>query len=179
MEPLHREIGQRIRKARLAIGMDQVELARRLGYRTGASVYKYERGMHGLSAREFIIVATVLGRSLDWIISGVEKDTDPTLSTEGFENLLTRLHATQQEQLLLERYLRDNQHHRMTAAYVTAWLGCYRAHASPRRAGNAAVAQAAREAAIRETSSAAQAQPKRTRARIQARRRQDQAPPTK
>lgn len=162
----------------MAAGMTQVELGRHFGHRNGASVFKYERGMHGLSAREYIIASDVLRRSLDWMIAGIERDSDAGLSAEGLSALLIYLRVTPAERKVLDAYLQQNPHHRTRAA-VTAWLDCYRTYATPRRsrvravvaAGNAAVAAAARQDAIAETGSAAQAAPGDVRKRIQARRR--------
>jgi len=60
-------LGARIREARLAAGLTQVELGERIG-RTQAVVSAWERGERRPSVDALVALAHALGRSTDWLL---------------------------------------------------------------------------------------------------------------
>ncbi len=70
---LDKFIGQRIRAARLAIGLSQEGLADKIGL-TFQQVQKYEKGVNRIAAGRLYQVAQVLGCPLLWLY-GMDQDT--------------------------------------------------------------------------------------------------------
>jgi transcriptional regulator with XRE-family HTH domain len=62
------DVGTRIRQVRLALGLSQRELGRRIG-KTASAVSKYERGKIN-EITVLAALANVLGKSIDWLLYG-------------------------------------------------------------------------------------------------------------
>lgn len=63
-EALYREIGQRIRKERKALGFNQTELASFIGYERPTSISEIEKGQHAIAVHVLYSIAEALGISL-------------------------------------------------------------------------------------------------------------------
>jgi len=63
-EEIYREIGQRIRKERKALGFNQTELASYVGYNRPTSISEIEAGKIQMSVHVLIAIAEALGVSL-------------------------------------------------------------------------------------------------------------------
>lgn len=62
-------LNDRLRQARLARGLSQEDLARRLGL-VSMSISRYERGVSSPRLSRATAIAAELGVSLDWLIRG-------------------------------------------------------------------------------------------------------------
>lgn len=78
-----KELGQRLRAARQARGITQVELAEALGtYQTVVSAI--ERGVRGLTVQQVAKLASILGASLDDILGPGSRKSNGTLKDRRF-----------------------------------------------------------------------------------------------
>lgn len=68
---LNAYLGQRIRMARIALGVSQQALASKLGL-TFQQIQKYERGRNRISASRLFDIAQVLGMSIESFYEGLE-----------------------------------------------------------------------------------------------------------
>jgi transcriptional regulator with XRE-family HTH domain len=66
---LLKEAGARIRQVRLALGLSQAELGRRIGGKTASAISKYEAG-HINEIRVLIALSEALEKPVDWLIFG-------------------------------------------------------------------------------------------------------------
>jgi len=66
-------IGERIARARVAAGLSQSELGKRIDAES-QTISKWERGIMAPSAQNLVALAKVLRRSAEWIMEGVEED---------------------------------------------------------------------------------------------------------
>ncbi len=89
---LNAYLGQRVRMARIALGMSQQTLARKLGL-TFQQIQKYERGRNRISASRLFDIARVLGISIEAFYEGLEEGVHGPLPshmndlTEAYERL--------------------------------------------------------------------------------------------
>lgn len=68
------EVGRRLARARLDAGMDQDQVASRLGHpRTAAHVLAWEEALIWPSTEELVAVSRVLRLSLDYLLADPEK----------------------------------------------------------------------------------------------------------
>ena len=79
---------ERLRVARLSAGLDQAQIARRIGV-ARQTVSNWERGLAEPSATYFVLWARATGQSLEWLAEGVH-DKAPAgagadVRHEGFE----------------------------------------------------------------------------------------------
>lgn len=158
---LDRAIGDRVREAREAKGMPKVELARRLGRAdANASAQKYEKGENGLSPADLLKIADLLDVSLDWLIRGVHpKGEAAALTPAEVESVFDHFGATPAERAAFHAQCVKFGHHRVTATYIDWFLQGRRNQHDPQQIERDAVKAVAREAAIAESGSAAQARP--------------------
>lgn len=75
-------LAQRLKFARIGAGLDQGELASRVGT-ARSSVSNYERGLAEPSASIFVRWANETGVTLDWLAEGIETQKAPALVGEG------------------------------------------------------------------------------------------------
>lgn len=64
-------ISERVRMARLAAGISQEELGRRVGGLTFQQIQKYERGINRISAGRLIEIAKALGKPVSHFYRGL------------------------------------------------------------------------------------------------------------
>lgn len=89
---LNAYLGQRIRMARIALGISQQALARKLGL-TFQQIQKYERGRNRISASRLFDIACVLGIGIEAFYEGLEEGVRGPLPshmndlTEAYERL--------------------------------------------------------------------------------------------
>ncbi len=78
METLNQEIGHRISEIRKSLGMNQTELGEMLGIGK-TTVSKYEKGgtKRGIPTEDLVKIAKFGGKSLDWLITGIEPRHSP------------------------------------------------------------------------------------------------------
>jgi transcriptional regulator with XRE-family HTH domain len=102
IDSVDREVGQRIRRCRLAAGVSQTKLADALGV-TFQQIQKYEKGNNRLSAGRLTKIATVLGVSVRKLIEGADA---PSLATTGAREteIFNRLLSTPGASQLLHAY---------------------------------------------------------------------------
>ena len=86
MEKLLKEIGERVRKARLAKGMSQAQLAEALNI-SPPYVSNIETGKHIMKITTLIKLTEALGVSNDWILRNATREADEYTSEE-FDQLL-------------------------------------------------------------------------------------------
>jgi transcriptional regulator with XRE-family HTH domain len=88
----HAEIGQRLRSARLRLGISQVEVGKRLGV-SYQQVNKYERGSNVLSGVAVLDLAELLHVRVGWLLGepGSEESGPPVASRQLESRLLTAL----------------------------------------------------------------------------------------
>lgn len=72
-------VGERIRQARLALGLSANTLAKRVGYRTQSGISNLENGNSGNGGSKIGKIAQELGVSIDWLINGPDCDNVPFL----------------------------------------------------------------------------------------------------
>lgn len=68
----NREIGERIRRRRMSLGLKQVELADRLGHGDSNTVSRWERGVLGVSTESVSKLSVILGVTTDYLLNGAE-----------------------------------------------------------------------------------------------------------
>ncbi len=160
-EELDGQIGARVRQAREAKNMTQVDLGRILGRKSPASaMHKAEKGIVGLNASDLKKIADQLDVSLDWLIRGEQpKGLDPILTVADRDRILDQFQASSEARAALAENLAMYTHHRVTASYVVGFLLGYRTSNDPQAAADSAVLAAARDAAIAETGSAERLKP--------------------
>lgn len=97
---IDREIGLRVRQARLAKGMSQEKLADCLGL-TFQQVQKYEKGMNRISASRLLVISELLGCSLLWLY-GMDEDKGevPTPHHQLAEKIARLPYPDQRESIL-------------------------------------------------------------------------------
>lgn len=71
---LHPEIGQRIKELRELKGMEQIELAWKLGYKSQSTVSKWESGTNLPTGKKLIELAKILDVSTNEILGMVESE---------------------------------------------------------------------------------------------------------
>jgi transcriptional regulator with XRE-family HTH domain len=88
----HAEIGQRIRSARLRLGISQVEVGKRLGV-SYQQINKYERGSNVLSGIALLDLAELLQVRVGWLLgeAGSAENGPPVASRQLESRLLTAL----------------------------------------------------------------------------------------
>lgn len=73
---LHPEIGIRIRSFRERRGLEQLELAEKLGYKSQSTISKWESGTNLPTGKKLIALAKVLGVSTNEILGLTNKHTN-------------------------------------------------------------------------------------------------------
>lgn len=71
------ELYDRIRQLRISRGMSQEELAKRLGYKSRASINKIELGKCDIAQSKIVAFAKVLGTSPAYLMGWIEEDVNP------------------------------------------------------------------------------------------------------
>lgn len=79
------DIGDRIKKKRLALNLSQQELAEKVGYTSRSSINKIELGLVNLPQSKVQLLAQVLNTSVSYILWGKESDTTATVSEDDYE----------------------------------------------------------------------------------------------
>lgn len=96
MSQYKHEYGQRVRRARLAAELDQVELARRLGL-CRSSITNLEAGRHSQTAEQVMATAQVLAVDPRWLLTGWAPDhvvpKRPEISRKELDAAATSLRA--------------------------------------------------------------------------------------
>lgn len=67
---LKEEVGQRIKARRLQLGMNQADVAERLGVKSSSAISQWERGVNMPDGVHLYELGRVLGVSTEWILSG-------------------------------------------------------------------------------------------------------------
>lgn len=72
----HFEVGQRIKKLRENKGLEQLEVANMLGYKSQSTISKWESGTNLPTGKNMIKLAQIFGVTSDYILDGeiVEKE---------------------------------------------------------------------------------------------------------
>jgi transcriptional regulator with XRE-family HTH domain len=76
--PSNRQIGAQIREHRKMLGLSQRQLADLLGV-TFQQIYKYERGINGISAGQLYELAQGSGTPIEYFFKGLETNERPLL----------------------------------------------------------------------------------------------------
>lgn len=80
----------RLMRSRVFVGLDQEEMAERLGY-SRRTISNWERGVSDPPMGALAQWAVITGRSIDWIVWGDQKDEAPAADGEGQESHLSDL----------------------------------------------------------------------------------------
>lgn len=87
-------IGERVRNARIALGISQEELAFRLGYNGRSSINKIENNIRGISAKKLIDLANALNVTSNYLL-GIDEETPddiiPLCDSKSIENEIKML----------------------------------------------------------------------------------------
>lgn len=78
----HKEIGLRIRNLRECKGLEQSDLANKLGYKSQSTISKWEKGINLPSGKNMIKLAQIFGVTSDYILDG---DEDGNIQNETIE----------------------------------------------------------------------------------------------
>lgn len=98
MEKLLKEIGERVRKARLAKGMSQAQLAEALNI-SPPYVSNIETGKHIMKITTLIKLTEALGVSNDWILRNATREADEYTSEE-FDQLMSDCSPSEKAHLM-------------------------------------------------------------------------------
>lgn len=71
---LYRQIGERIRTARAALGISQEDLAREMGYASPATISHFETGQRKIGIDDLSRIAEILGLPLEYLIGEVQSE---------------------------------------------------------------------------------------------------------
>lgn len=95
-------IGQRIKAARLRLGISQTELAERLGLKSKSTICKIERGEDNLTTETIAKYAKALGVSIPYLLGREENKIVDIQSTrnEEFVELFTNADPVVQESVV-------------------------------------------------------------------------------
>lgn len=78
-------IGKRIKEKREELGLTQLELAHKMGYKSRAAICKVEKGEDNITSDRVTRFANALGCTEAYIMGWKEKDDDTTRNTEFIE----------------------------------------------------------------------------------------------
>lgn len=81
-------IYDRIRQRRIELDMTQDELARKLGYKSRASINKIELGQRDINQRNVLAFAKALNTTPGWLMTGDDEPTEPELKDKSVQELL-------------------------------------------------------------------------------------------
>ncbi len=81
-------IYDRIRQRRIELDMTQDELARKLGYKSRASINKIELGQRDINQRNVLAFAKALDTTPGWLMTGDDEPTEPELKDKSVQELL-------------------------------------------------------------------------------------------
>lgn len=76
-------VGERIRDTRIGLGMTQMELAERMGYKTKSTVCEVEKGGDNLTQRRIVKFAEALGVTPAFLMGWEPEDIDYSYITDG------------------------------------------------------------------------------------------------
>lgn len=99
MEELLRRMGERVRQARLAHNMTQVELAEKIDV-SPAFMSIIERGTKGMNVRTFITLCEALDVSADWLL-GIESPASLQTNNEMIMQALEGCSPSERNEILL------------------------------------------------------------------------------
>jgi transcriptional regulator with XRE-family HTH domain len=80
-EQINKEIGERIRSRRKALGLTQVELAEMVGY-TRVSITRIEKGDRCIAYEKLSPICEALKVTPEWLLLGKEAKTPPPMDGE-------------------------------------------------------------------------------------------------
>lgn len=104
-DTMRKEIGERIRARRLELGMSQLDLALKIGYKTKAAVSKIEKGQRGMDLDRAQPLADALQTTTDYLMGAEKMD----LIHELEEVLITRSEDYLRNLLVVVRSYNDQQ----------------------------------------------------------------------
>lgn len=71
------QIAHRLKSLREQNGLEQLELAEKMGYKSQSTISKWERGVNLPNGGKLVKLATILGTTTDYILFGEELETEP------------------------------------------------------------------------------------------------------
>lgn len=98
----HPEIGKRIRTLRENQGLEQLELAKKLGYKSQSTISKWESGVNLPTGKKLISLAKILNTNTD-VILGQNSEQEPVAETPQYRSIQRKakaLSVEEQERLL-------------------------------------------------------------------------------
>lgn len=93
-------VGEQIKIRRIALGMTQVELARKIGHSSAAYINFLESGKRNLSLRDLLAISKTLGATVANIIGESSHKIDPLTALRGDLSL-----TKEQRETLTDFYL--------------------------------------------------------------------------
>lgn len=69
-----KEFGERVKARREELGMTQLDLALRIGYKSKQAICKIESGDRGISVEKVNLLSEVLGLPIDVLVGSTEQD---------------------------------------------------------------------------------------------------------
>lgn len=93
------EVGQRIRDLRLQNGFEQLDIAKKLGYKSDTTISKWESGASLPTGKKLPLLAMMLNTSTDYILYG-KTTTAPNSLIEQITDKVVQLHQDRQKNVL-------------------------------------------------------------------------------
>ena len=95
------EIPLRLKELRLANNLEQIDVAKYLGYKSDSTISKWENGKNLPKGAKLVQLAKLLGTSTDYILHGQQKGTTSSaIQKTKIQQIYDKLHPPRQEKVL-------------------------------------------------------------------------------
>ena len=95
------EIPLRLKELRLANNLEQIDVAKYLGYKSDSTISKWENGKNLPKGAKLVQLAKLLGTSTDYILHGQQKGTTSSaIQKTEIQQIYDKLHPPRQEKVL-------------------------------------------------------------------------------
>lgn len=97
-------IGERIKQKRIELGLTQLELAERMGYKSKAAICKVERGEDNITSDRVVRFANALGVSISYIMGWDDEPIAFDIEEENKDDRLGKIVEAYMNKELLDKY---------------------------------------------------------------------------
>lgn len=84
-------LGEKIKKRRIELGLSQEELAKKVGYSSRSTINKIELGQRGFSQKYLVAFSKALNVPVEWLVVKLDDDEDDLIKSFGYLNPLEEL----------------------------------------------------------------------------------------
>ena len=111
------QIGQRLKNLRLKNGLEQSELADKMGYKSFTTISKWESGTNLPNGRKLVTLAKLLNTTSDYILYG--DDPQQLNSYSAISDIYNQLEQSRQEKVLdfAQRQLEEQESSKVTSIF--------------------------------------------------------------